>query len=151
MGDRKDEQSIDLISLLEEHNIQIKPEGYSMYPLFVPGRDSAIIAKSGTKRLKRGDVVLYRRTGSILVLHRIWRVGQEGIYMVGDNQTQIEGPLAPEQILGILIAFVRKGHTYSVKHPIYRLYAGIWLALRPVRRPISLFVAGIKKHFKRTH
>lgn len=36
--------------LAEGRTIQIKPQGYSMYPLFVPGRDSAVIAppeKSG--------------------------------------------------------------------------------------------------------
>ena len=30
--------------LAEGRTIQIKPQGYSMYPLFVPGRDSAVIA-----------------------------------------------------------------------------------------------------------
>ena len=36
--------------LAEGRTIQIKPQGYSMYPLFIPGRDSAVIAppeKSG--------------------------------------------------------------------------------------------------------
>ena len=53
--------------LAEGRTIQIKPQGYSMYPLFVPGRDSAVIAppeKSGRQganlRYRRGDVVLYR-------------------------------------------------------------------------------------------
>ena len=30
--------------LLENHTIQVQPQGYSMYPLFVPGRDSAAVS-----------------------------------------------------------------------------------------------------------
>lgn len=67
--------------LAEGRTIQIKPQGYSMYPLFVPGRDSAVIAppeKSGRQganlRYRRGDVVLYRGEGQKLILHRICRL-----------------------------------------------------------------------------
>ena len=86
--------AVDIEQLLEDgHVIRIKPEGYSMYPFFVPGRDAAIIEKVSTDTLKKGDVALYRRDGSILVLHRICRITQKGFYMVGDNQSEIEGPL----------------------------------------------------------
>ena len=39
--------------LLENHTIQVQPQGYSMYPLFVPGRDSAVIEKADCDRLKK--------------------------------------------------------------------------------------------------
>ena len=32
-----------VIRTLKENDIKIKPKGYSMYPLFVPGRDYAVI------------------------------------------------------------------------------------------------------------
>ena len=51
--------------LLENHTIQVQPQGYSMYPLFVPGRDSAVIEKADCDRLKKGDVILYRRENGI--------------------------------------------------------------------------------------
>ena len=84
-----------VIRTLKENDIKIKPKGYSMYPLFVPGRDYAVITHIEPDKLKKGDVVLYRRhdnTG-ILVLHRICRIDKNGFYMVGDNQSVIEGPL----------------------------------------------------------
>lgn len=106
---------IDIEQLLREGNaIQIKPQGYSMYPMFVPGRDEAVIAPVDVEKLRRGDVVLYRRENRLLVLHRLWKVRPEGLYMVGDNQTEVEGPLGREQVLGILEAFVRKGRKISV-------------------------------------
>lgn len=139
-------EKLDIEKLLGAgQTIQLKPQGYSMYPLFVPGRDEARIAPIGDRRVKRGDVVLYRRDQSILVLHRIVRRDAAGIYLTGDNQKEIEGPLREDQMRGILIGFVRKGRYISVKNIVYRMYAGIWLYLRPFRPFISRTVAKIKR------
>lgn len=125
--------------------VQFKPQGYSMYPLFVPGRDEAVVAPVGANRLKRGDVVLYRRDKSILVLHRIWKRKGDLFYLVGDNQREIEGPLRPDQIKGILVQVIRKGRQFSAGNIIYRTLAGIWLWLRPMRPFLSHIVAGCKR------
>ncbi len=29
----------------------------------------------------------------MLVLHRIYKIGQDGLYLLGDHQTAIEGPV----------------------------------------------------------
>lgn len=146
---RDRENGIDIEALLGEgKSIQIYPQGYSMYPLFVPGRDQAVIAPAETGKLKRGDVVLYRREESILVLHRIWRRRPEGFYMVGDNQSEVEGPLKEEQIKGILCRIVRKGKCFPVSNPIYRMLAAVWLRLRPFRPFLTRLVAGLKKNIK---
>ena len=126
--------SIDIEQLLAEgKTIKIKPQGYSMYPLFVPGRDEACIERTDFSSLKRGDVILYRRDKSILVLHRIWKITDNSLYMVGDNQTEIEGPLRADQVRGKLTGFVRNGKFVDVKNPIYRFLSGLWLFLRPLR------------------
>ena len=139
-----DTEAIDVIVLLDEGKVvQIYPQGYSMYPLLLPGRDQAIISGLECDYLRRGDVVLYRRDQSILVLHRIWKIKSDGIYLVGDNQVEVEGPIRFDQIKGKMIAFVRRGRTIQVKHPIYRLYADIWLLLRPARKTISKVISKI--------
>ncbi len=139
---------MDIEALLAEgKSIRIHPQGYSMYPLFVPGRDEAVIAPAEGKELKRGDVVLYRREGSILVLHRIWKRTQEGFFMVGDNQKETEGPLKREQIKGILCQVIRKGKCFSVNNLFYCLFSAVWLKLRPLRPVLSKAVAGVKKVF----
>ena len=98
---------IDLEKLLNNGAIiRIRPQGYSMYPLFIPGRDEALIQQVPIGYLQRNDVVLYRRAHSILVLHRIYAVTPAGFFMVGDNQSELEGPIQPEQIKGKLIAFI---------------------------------------------
>lgn len=126
--------SIDIEQLLAEgKTIKIKPQGYSMYPLFVPGRDEACIERTDFSSLKRGDVILYRRDKSILVLHRIWKITDNSLYMVGDNQTEIEGPLRADQVRGKLTGFVRNGKFVDVKNPIYRFTSSLWLFLHPLR------------------
>ena len=144
-------KTADIEGLLEQgQSIQIQPQGYSMYPMFVPGRDAAVIEGVGGARLKRGDVVLYRREGGILVLHRIYRVRKDGFYMVGDNQSEVEGPLRESQIKGILTGFVRKGKYRSVRNPVYRLASRLWLFLRPVRPVLSGMAAAVKGIFRRS-
>ena len=118
----------DLEALLQDGNIiRIRPQGYSMYPLFIPGRDEALIESVSADTVRKNDVVLYRRDQSILVLHRICKITAEGFFMVGDNQSEIEGPLRADQIKGRLIAFVRNGKEISVKNPLYRFLSALWL------------------------
>ncbi len=127
--------------------IRIRPQGYSMYPLFIPGRDEALIESVSADTVRKNDVVLYRRDQSILVLHRICKITAEGFFMVGDNQSEIEGPLRADQIKGRLIAFVHNGKEISVKNPLYRFLSALWLfmlPLRPVCFRITAFLRGSK-------
>ena len=111
-----------VIRTLKENDIKIKPKGYSMYPLFVPG---------------------------ILVLHRICRIDKNGFYMVGDNQSEIEGPLEKECIHGKLIAVERNGRMFSVNNIVYRFISYVWLLLRPVRMPVAKSAAAVKRCIKK--
>lgn len=139
--------------LLEGNSIQFKPQGWSMYPTLVPGRDEVIVAPlDDDVKLKRSDVVLYRRMKEndekdILVLHRIWKVSEGGIYLVGDNQKEIEGPLGLAQMLGIADFLIIKGKKISVKNPWYRFRSRVWLMMRPFRPLISKIVAKTKRFF----
>lgn len=145
-----EQKNVDILQLLEQgQSIQIKPQGYSMYPMFIPGRDEAVLQRTDPAKLKRGDVVLYRRDGGILVLHRIYRIKKNAFYMVGDNQREVEGPLREDQIKGVLTSFFRKGKHISVRHPIYILASRLWLFLRPVRPVFTKTAAAIKHLLKR--
>ena len=142
---------IDIEKLLADGNIiKIKPQGYSMYPLFIPGRDEACIEHVAFSSLKRDDVVLYRRDESILVLHRIWKITGDSFYMVGDNQTEIEGPLRADQVRGKLIGVIRNGHFIDVHNPLYRILSGLWLWLRPLR-PIAWKITALFRRLKLKH
>ena len=141
---------IDLEQLLREGKyIQIKPQGYSMYPLIVPGRDSVVIGPCNVGKLRKGDVILYRRDGGILVLHRIQRIKKEGLYLVGDNQTELEGPLRLDQVRGRMVEVQRDGKNISVDSLAYRCYSLIWMLARPFRHKAAVIVHKLKVMGKR--
>lgn len=152
-GRTMEEPQIDIEQLLEEGKIlQIRPQGYSMYPLLVPGRDEVILEKTDPSRAKRGDVLLYRRAGQgILVLHRVYRHNKKGLYMVGDNQTVIEGPIALSQVKGRMTACIRNGKKLSVKHPCYVIGSRLWLALRVFRPVIGWTIHRIIQRHQSLH
>lgn len=127
--------------------VQLPIEGYSMYPLLTPQRDRVIIVPFNGQKLRCGDVVLYRRRNGIMVLHRICRCGAEGIYLVGDNQTQIEGPILQNQVKGIMVGGIRNRREFSTSNFFYLVFTRLWLFLRPVRTPIKKIAKLAKKVF----
>lgn len=126
--------------------IQIYPQGYSMYPFIDPRRDEVVLAgiEEGSA-LRRGDVVLYRRENGMLVLHRIYKIGQDGLYLLGDHQTAIEGPVRREQVKGKMTGMVRDGRYMDVGNPGYRMLSVVWLFLRPARRVIMVPAARLRR------
>ena len=151
-GTQPTEKKIDIEQLLlSGQTIRMCPQGTSMYPMFVGAGDEAVIAPVDVAKLRRGDVVVYRRNlqaGGILVMHRIFKRCGDSFYLVGDNQSEVEGPLRAEQMRGILIAWTRKGKEYSVKHVGYRLFFGLWLWMLPLRDPIHRILAWTRKKFR---
>ena len=126
--------------------IQSYPQGYSMYPFIDPRRDGVVLAgiEEGSA-LRRGDVVLYRRENGMLVLHRIYKIGQDGLYLLGDHQTAIEGPVRREQVKGKMTGMVRDGRYMDVGNPGYRMLSVVWLWLRPARRVIMVPAARLRR------
>ena len=49
------------------------------------------------------------------------------------------------QVIGILDGFIRNGKYISTSNILYKLLSGIWLFMRPLRRPFQLAVAWIKR------
>lgn len=130
-------EKIEIEVLLERgETVQLQTNGNSMYPLLIPNRDWVRIRKTDIGELKRGDVILYRRKDSILVLHRIWKRRGDDFYLLGDNQTEVEGPLKKEQIRGKMVGLIRKGREISIDSPVYRIYSRLWLCSRPLRKDI---------------
>lgn len=122
--------------------VQLSPQGYSMHPFLTPGRDSVVLEGSDGILLRRGDVVLYRRDSGLLVLHRICKIKKDGIYLVGDNQYETEGPLRRGQVKGIVREFIRKGRKHGTGYLPYVCYWRLWLACLPLR-PVIFRMAGL--------
>lgn len=121
--------------LAESEYIQISPKGSSMYPFLREGRDQVILKRLRPEdTLRRGDVVLYRRSDRTPVLHRISKVGKQEFRLRGDNQFEEEGHIRREQMLAKLVSVVRRGKTRSVNTLRYRCAVAAWNLLLPLRK-----------------
>jgi len=137
--------------LREGKTVSISPRGYSMYPLLIPGTDRVVIEPLSGKRLKTGDIALFRRKESKLVLHRIVRKEKSDVgfsyWFCGDNQKEIEGPVSETDICGVVTFIEKKKMKFSVRNPLYVLSVFVWLVLMPLRPNISRLFARLKKGF----
>ena len=141
MMDNNLSEKIKITDLLSEgKSVQLHPQGYSMYPLIVPERDEVIISPLKDHKIKRGDVLLYRRKNDKLILHRVYKIKDDKVYFVGDNESVVEGPLDISQVHGIMNAFYHKGKKIKANNFFYFLSWQLWLFLLPFRKPIGKLI-----------
>lgn len=89
--------------LEKQERILLQTVGTSMEPLLHERKSSVVIEKPPEK-LKKYDVVLFRRPTGEYVLHRVLKVRRGDYLICGDNGIQRE-PVGREQILGIMTGF----------------------------------------------
>ena len=130
-----------LRSLTEEgKEVSMLVAGSSMSPFLVHYRDM-IFFKKPDRPVRRGDMVFYQRDSGQYVMHRVLHVKPEGLYIVGDAQTEIEGPVRPEQVFAIVTRVVRKGREIGPGDFWWRFFERTWLHVIPFRRIIMRLYA----------
>lgn len=107
--------------------------GNSMAPFLIHNRD-VVFLKAPDRELRVGDMVLFQRDNSQFVLHRIRRIKPEGYYIVGDNQTVMEGPVSREQIFAFVTKVIRKGVYIQPRDFWWEFFAKVWIRMIPLRR-----------------
>ena len=119
--------------------------GTSMMPLLKEGRDRVELEPCSQERLKKGDVVLYKKNEGTLVLHRIIKTENGEFFTVlGDHQFKNAERVNKNQIIAVACGFFIKGRYVTEKTRWYRLYKKIWLCNLNFRR-IILAVLSLKK------
>ena len=131
---------------------QINQDGYvlmlsvgdSMQPMLHQRREQLLIEKIKNP-LKKGDVVLYKRSSGQYVLHRIVKKKKECYIIRGDNR-YINEKVYSNQIIGILNGFYR-GEKYidCQKNKLYYFYKVRWRLLYPFRFLFKTVIYGVKK------
>ncbi len=77
------------------------PKGISMLPFIRPGLDSVTI--SGIKdKIRKYDILLYRRDNGQFVLHRVIDLKKNSYVMCGDNQLLPEHNVCDRHVIGIV-------------------------------------------------
>ena len=119
--------------------------GTSMMPLLKEGRDRVELEPCSQERLKKGDVVLYKKNDGTLVLHRIIKTeNREFFTVLGDHQFKNAERVNKSQMIAVACGFFIKGRYVTEKTRWYRLYKKIWLCNLNFRR-IILAVLSLKK------
>ena len=119
--------------------------GTSMLPLLKEGRDLVELESCSQERLKKGDVVLYKKNDGTLVLHRIIKTeNREFFTVLGDHQFKNAERVNKNQIIAVACGFFIKGRYVTEKTRWYRMYKKIWLCNLNFRR-IILAVLSLKK------
>lgn len=119
--------------------------GTSMMPLLKEGRDRVELEPCSQERLKKGDVVLYKKNDGTLVLHRIIKTeNREFFTVLGDHQFKNAERVNKNQIIAVACGFFIKGRYVTEKTRRYRLYKKLWLSSLTVRR-CFLALLSIKK------
>ena len=119
--------------------------GTSMMPLLKEGRVRVELKPYCHERLKKGDVVLYKKNDGTLVLHRIIKTeNREFFTVLGDHQFNNAERVNNNQIIAVACGFFIKARYVNEKTRWYRLYKKLWLCNLNVRR-IILAVLSLKK------
>lgn len=134
-----------LRELVEEgKEVSMLIAGSSMAPFLVHQRDY-IYFKKPERNLRKGDMVFFERNNGQYVMHRIWKVKPDGYYIVGDAQTEIEGPVREEQIFAIITKVRRKNQWIAPGDFWWEFFEHIWIRMVPVRRIVMKLYAKIIK------
>lgn len=107
--------------------------GRSMMPMLRDGVDTIVLTKVITKP-KKYDVLLYRRNDGRFVLHRIVGENKDGYIASGDNQTEYEYGIKPEQIEAKAVAYIKNGVRFETGTFRDKLYVRKIVLRRFMRR-----------------
>lgn len=135
-----------LQSLLAEGNeVSLLLTGSSMTPFLADKRDTILIRRP-QGAFRRGEMVFYRRRSGQYIMHRIHHIGSDGLYLVGDAQWEIEGPIAPEQVFGEIFSVIRKGTRVGPGDFWWEFFEHVWIHMIPLRRTVMRLYARLRGH-----
>lgn len=115
--------------------VPVPVQGTSMRP-FVGNGDFAYLDPIDSP-VKKGDIVLFRRTNGRYILHRVYKVLPEGNYLLlGDSQLIAE-PVKAEQLRARVSRVKRLGQEVAPGSFVWWFFAYPWRWLAPWRKQIS--------------
>ena len=119
--------------------------GWSMHPMLRNRWDKVTLIPPQGK-LKKKDIILYRRENGQYVLHRIIDVENETYILSGDNQAMRE-PVDHAQVIAVVSGFTHKGKPCSMKSFSYQLYTFFMVDCFFFRRPYLILRRRLGRFF----
>jgi len=136
----------DIVGLLRQgHAVTLPAKGDSMYPFIHNGKDKVVLRESET--YSPGDIVLASIGQGSYVLHRIYRIEEDHVWLMGDgNRSGMECCLR-KNIAGKVIRIIRNGKPVRHCFANGKMAAHLWKLLLPVRKYL-LFVLRLPNRWK---
>lgn len=128
--------------------VSLRIAGSSMSPFLAHGRDYIYFTKPD-RELRVGDMVFYQRRNGQYVMHRIYKVKAEGYYIVGDAQTEIEGPVARDQIFAFITKVKRKDRILQPGDFWWEFFEHVWIRMILLRRPAVRLYGTVSRLLRR--
>ena len=97
--------------------------------------DILLYSQKPEEELNVGDMVFFQRRDEAYVMHRIHHINKEGkLFIIGDAQVDMEGPIDKELFFAIITKVKRKGKWIAPGDFWWEFFEHIWLHLIPFRR-----------------
>lgn len=132
----------DMLKTVERVRFTVK--GNSMYPLLRSNRDAVEVVKCD--RIRKYDVVLYKRSDGAYVLHRVLKKENGALWIAGDFEQELEYPVYENQVIAKVDNIIREnGRIISCSNSLYKLYCRVWAAALKNRRRILRILKKLRK------
>lgn len=132
----------DMLKTVERVRFTVK--GNSMYPLLRSNRDAVEVVKCD--RIRKYDVVLYKRSDGSYVLHRVLKKENGALWIAGDFEQELEYPVYENQVIAKVDNIIREnGRIISCSNSLYKLYCRVWAAALKNRRKILRILKKLRK------
>ncbi len=104
----------------ENKSFSFPVKGTSMRPML---KNDDVVTIVSINNYKKGDILLYKRLDESFVLHRVRKIKNNKLYIVGDHQTGLE-EVNYNQVIAKVINYKKnnKDKVYNLKGVKYNLY-----------------------------
>ena len=136
----------DIISAVIKNDgkVSIIASGVSMEPFIKNKKDVVTLIGAGRK-LRKGDVPLYRRGNGKVVLHRVIGEDKNGYIMRGDNQWTNEYGIKDENILALLYSVKKGSREFKKDSASCRLYEFFLPLIRLLKKSKNFIIIRAKR------
>ena len=127
----------------EGSQVAFTPKGFSMLPFIRGGRDTVLL--TAPEEINIRDIVLARVAPNRYVLHRVINISEGEVELMGDGNLVGTERCRLEDVLALALEIRKDGKTIDCRSRKHLRRAGIWWALKPIRRYLLAVYRRIEK------
>ncbi len=119
--------------------------GSSMNPFLISRCDIVYLKSADDITFKTGQIVLFKRKDSALVLHRIIRILTDNRLVVNGDAQMWNEEISSDQVLGVVTEIRKRNKRFSTNSLYWRCLSNLWMILRPLRSIILRVIFKFKR------